>query len=391
MAVMAVVAVLGTATTRVGAVGGEWTAAEQQVVYEINQARRDPGKYLAALGLHASGILPRPPLAVNEALAAAAGFRAADLALTGGALGHTSSDGRSPNEVVEDFGYLLPWWWPDAGNNVESLFNGPEERLLSVVLASGRHRSHFLGQGGFAAHREIGMGSSADRRWWVMISAVREGSPTFVTGAVFADGDGDGRMDLGEGLEGVAVWIDGGPSSSSGPGGLWALPVADGRYVVRAAGAGFVGSAAGTVGVAGYNVGVDFISGRQAPLVFEYALCRGHEPTIIGTGGDDDITGTPGPDVIHGLGGNDTIRGLGGDDIICGGSGADTLWGDDGRDVLFGGGGSDWLLGGPGDDLLVGGRGDDRLDGGSGWDRGQGGPGSGDVCTEVEAATGCEG
>ena len=173
---VAVVAALGAATTRVGAEGTPWVAAEQQLVYQVNLARHDPAGYLAGLGLDGSGILPRPPLAVGDALAAAADFRAADLAATSGSLGHRSSDGRSPNEVVLDFDYPLPAWWPVVGNSVETLYGGSRDHLLAAVFASAPHRAHLLGQEGFAAHLEVGIGGSADGAWWSLLSAVRADS-----------------------------------------------------------------------------------------------------------------------------------------------------------------------------------------------------------------------
>jgi hypothetical protein len=74
------------------------------------------------------------------------------------------------------------------------------------------------------------------------------------------------------------------------------------------------------------------------PDVFVYgpALCKGLEPTILGTQGDDFLVGTAGDDVIIGLYGNDIIYGGGGNDIICGGFGNDLLWGGAGNDRLFG-------------------------------------------------------
>ena len=180
-------------------------------------------------------------------------------------------------------------------------------------------------------------------------------------------------MDAGEGLPGVTVRASGLGATTSNAGGGWSLAAGDGVYRVSAAGAGFIGTARARVVVAGYNVGIDFVSGVTSPVVREYALCLGLEPTILGTGGDDVIRGTPGRDVINGLGGDDTIHGLGGRDVLCGGVGDDTLVGGEGDDRLFGG---------PGDDRLVGGTGDD-------W--GQGGAGSDDRCTGLESASGCEG
>ena len=245
--------------------------------------------------------------------------------------------------------------------------------MLAAIFASEPHRTHLLGQGGFSVHTEMGIGGSVDGAWWSLLSATRAGAPTFLTGVVFADRDGDGRMDAGEGLPGVRVAASGLGATISNAGGGWALAAGDGEYRVSAAGAGFTGTARARVVVAGYNVGIDFVSGRAIPVVREYALCLGLEPTLLGTGGDDVILGTPGRDVIHGLGGNDTIYGLGGADVLCGGVGAD---------ILSGGGGDDRLFGGPGDD---------RLAGGSGNDWGQGGAGSADGCTGLEWASGCEG
>lgn len=367
------VAALGAATTHVGAQSSAWTAAEQQLVYEINLARRDPSGYLAGLGYDAEGILPRPPLAMSAALAGAADFRAADLAVTDGTLGHRSSDGRTPNEVVIDYGYLLPGWWPVVGNSVETLYGGSGGHVLAAVLASEPHRTHLLGQAGFVTHREIGVGESGDGVWWSLLTGMRADAPTLLTGVVFVDRDGDGRMDAGEGLEGVRVTAIGLGATTSGAGGGWALAAGDGEYVVRASGGEFEGTARARVVVAGYNVGIDFVSGEATPLVWEYGLCRNLEPTILGSGGDDVIRGTAGRDVIHGFGGNDTIYGLGGRDVLCGGAG---------RDALFGGGDGDVLFGGPGNDELAG---------GTGVDRGQGGAGADDRCSGLEQASGCEG
>jgi hypothetical protein len=92
----------------------------------------------------------------------------------------------------------------------------------------------------------------------------------------------------------------------------------------------------------------------QAPTTTTSAPRRTfpHEPTIIGTSGDDLLKGTSGDDVILGLGGNDTIIGRGGNDTLVGGPGDDRL---------EGGPGDDELIGGPGRDMLAGGTGNDSL------------------------------
>jgi uncharacterized repeat protein (TIGR01451 family) len=113
--------------------------------------------------------------------------------------------------------------------------------------------------------------------------------------------------------------------------------------------------------------------------------CRGRDPTIVGTEGDDSITGTDKRDVIVALGGNDTVFGLGGNDVICGfpgndtirgGAGIDVIRGASGRDVLKAGSSNDRVGGGLGRDRLGGGLGSDVLHGGPGRDRCNGGPGT---------------
>jgi len=329
-----------------GAAPTTWQAGEQQLVYEINLARRDPAAFAAALGFSGAGLLPRPPLALDDCLAASASFRAADLA-NGAPFGHIASDGRWPDEVVRDNGYPLPRWWLDDANHVESLASSSTFPWALVFRQHGIHLDHLLGQEGFVTHRQIGVGR--DGYYSTIHTAYRDGDPVnYLTGAVFADRDGDGRMDLGEGLAGVRVSAAGAGSTVSGPGGGWAIPVRAGRYRVTASGGTFQGTAVGVARVTEYNVGVDFVSGRERARVFAYALCQGREPTILGSPGADTIVGTPGDDVIQALGGNDTVRGGGGNDLVCGGGGGDTLLGEAGNDRLFGGPGRDTLNGGDG-------------------------------------------
>jgi serralysin len=340
--------------------------------------------YAASLGISAAGVLPRPPLAVNDNLAAAADFRAADMAATG-VFTHVSSDGRTANKVVADFGYALPIPpFPATGNNVESIYMGPGPVALFMkkVFGSSTHRNHLLGQAGYASHHEIGFGQSVSAdgvSWFAVLTAFRSGAQPFVTGVVFADLDGDGVMDLGEGLPDVTVSVAGGGSATTNAGGGWSIPVGAGAWTVTASGGGFVGPSSATVTVVADNVEVDFISGSSVQVT-DYQLCEGLRPTIIGTAGDDVIRGTSRADIIQGLGGNDTIYGRGGSDTICGGAGNDTIYGGSGNDTIYGGSGDDTIYGESGNDRLYGQSGNDRLVGGLGYDRVKGGGGT-DRCS----------
>lgn len=80
----------------------------------------------------------------------------------------------------------------------------------------------------------------------------REVTALFVTGVVFSDFDGDGIMDLGEGLAGIDVTV-GGTSVTTNAGGGYAVPVSFGAYWVNLPGAVPL-----HILVSTDNVGVDF-------------------------------------------------------------------------------------------------------------------------------------
>jgi len=349
--IAALVTGLLVALAGVGAAGAadqdRWSAEETQFVYELNRARWDPSTVEARAGLPAGAILPAPPLAISNNLAAAAGFRSNEMAQLD-YFGHQSpATGKWPNQIAREFGYRLPSYWPNAANNIESIHRGNPTILgvLQSFIDSPVHRTHLMGQGWFATHEEIGVGAHLGDRIWTILTATEGTRTLFITGVVYADRNGNRRLDLGEGLSGVTV-AAGGRSTLTNAGGGWSLPVAPGRYKVTASGGTFSGESSTTVRVSKFNVGVDFVSAEarstlRKPQVYSYQLCNGLHPTILGTNRRDVIVGTPGDDVIHGGAGHDRIDGLGGNDTICGGPGNDVLIGRQGRDVLIGGGGQD--------------------------------------------------
>jgi serralysin len=324
-----------------------WAAEEQQFVYELNQARWNPTTVEAAAGLAPGAIVPRPPLAVNAALATAADSRSGEMAEFGYFAHQSPITGDWPNAVARHFGYPLPANWLDDANNVESIQSGGTVAadVLQSFVNSEPHRLHVMGQGGFTPYNEIGVGTHLGAFIWTVMTAADGTFGVFLTGVAYADANDNHRLDLGEGLAGVTVTAGSYSTSTSAAGG-WSLRVPAGRYRVTASGTGFAGTAVTTVRVGGFNIGIDFLSGLRRPQVHAFETCLGLEPTILGTGGNDRIKGTPGDDVIVGGGGRDTISGGAGDDVICGGYGNDTLIGGPGNDALIGGPGSDACLAG---------------------------------------------
>lgn len=366
-----------------GAATDQTGPAEQLLIHRINLARWDPAGFGDEMGLPLSGILPRPPLAVSEVLGGSARFKADEM-MSHGYFAHRSAvTGLWPNRLARNHGYPLPALFPDDANNIESLAAAPDP--LSAFLQSGHHRAHLLGTADFfAGHREVGVGRSGTGDYWVVHTAYASSGDTFITGVVYRDGNGNGRMDLGEGLPGITVTA-GSHTVTTNPGGGYRIEASPGRHRLTASGPGFAGTSRGTVRIHGSNVGADFVSGRPEPVVRDYRLCLDREPTILGTGGDDTIWGTDGRDVIHGLDGDDTIYGLAGNDIICGGGGDDVIDGGEGddrirsqsrNDTVDGGPGNDVVFAGPGRDVVAGGEGDDRLYGEDHDDHLSGGPGA---------------
>jgi len=290
----------------------------QQLVYEMNLARWNPSAYAVASGAPVPlGIPARPPVALNPALGNSAMFKANEIADFDYFSHQSAVTGKWPNELAREHGFSLPDWWADDANYIESLQGGSVDPylVLGSFAGSPSHRVHIFGEGsfgagGFADYDQVGVGRSSNENYWAVHSAYSTVSKVFVTGVVFEDTDGDGLMDLGEGIGGITVTA-GSKSTVTNSGGGFAIEVQAGTMTVTANG---IGSTTVTAGA--YNVGVDFPVG-SVPVVRAYELCQGLEPTMFGTNGDDVLTATPERDVIHGLGGVDVVIGLGADDVIC--------------------------------------------------------------------------
>lgn len=292
----------------------------QQFVYELNRARWDPARFALESGSSMPAVLPAPPVALQAQLGQSSTLKANEMARYSYFGHHSPITDSWPNALVRGTGYPLPADWPDTANFVESLHVGSPDpyAVLRSFAESPTHRVHVFGERGFGTYTEIGVGHSTSDDYWA-VHLARRGTPLLaVTGVVFADRDGDGRMDPGEGLPGVIVTL-GDAQAQTNAGGGYALPLQPGPTVIRATIEG--ATIEGRFEAGEYSIGVDFIAGRDRPVVRAYELCEGRAPTILGTDGDDALVGTPGTDVIDGLGGNDVIDGRGGDDIICRGPG----------------------------------------------------------------------
>jgi len=253
------------------AVAGETSVEEQQLIYELNEARRDPAAYAAAhlsgaVADHVASLAPRPALAVNDTLGASAQFHSAEMADYGYFDHRSAVTGEYTNELVRRHGYQLPSWYPDAANNAESIAGGYQSAssALEGFMNSDGHREHLMGEVSFFLdHREIGIGyvnhpGSPYERYFTVHTAYRNGGPgTYLTGVVFSDTDGDNFMDVGEGLAGVTVSAAS-TSVVTNDGGGWSIAAGPGTWEVTASGGGLPSAASATATIGTHNAWVVF-------------------------------------------------------------------------------------------------------------------------------------
>lgn len=277
----------------------EPTDKEQFLVYELNRARSDPGAWAIeqALGVDLSTVEARPPLALNHALTGSGAFHADEMGAAQYCAHLSPVSGELANRWARDAGYPLASGLPDAANSIESIacgfgnppggspFQLPLEVLRSLILDENvptlGHRKHLLGFGGFESMREVGAGyesvSTLFRNYWAIHTGYRDVNPVWLTGVVYADGNGNGVYDEGEGLGGVNVQVDA-VVIQSGTAGGWSLSVDSGSHPISCSGGGFAGTASETVFVGVDNREVDCLSGEPLPVV-DYGLVPAPEPS----------------------------------------------------------------------------------------------------------------
>lgn len=278
--ILALLAAAGTAAAQ--APGQEDPAAnEQLLIYELNRARNNPQRYAAenSLGALLDSVNPSPPLAVNGTLVHSASFHAEEMAANDYFSHQSAVTGDWPNKMARNAGYVLPGFWGDNFNYIESLAAGYSDvlaALKALIEDSGTsppgHRYHLLATGPDAnfwlAHREIGTGYDSNGgstyvRYYAIHTAYVNSGDLFLTGVVYDDANANNRYDLNEGLGGVTV-SDGTNNVLTNPEGGWSLPTVDGNYTVTATGGPFTGTGTANVVVSGANVEIDFISGDTA-------------------------------------------------------------------------------------------------------------------------------
>jgi hypothetical protein len=142
--------------------------------------------------------------------------------------------------------------------------------LIGFLTSDSGHRESVMGQGAIPqTFREIGVGHHPGSSTWTVLLAQPEFRDPALTGVVYDDANGNGRMDLGEGLPGVSV-SSGSASVQTNSGGGWSIPIGPGTWEVTASGGALPSTLRASATLGSVNVWVEFESepipdSRSAP------------------------------------------------------------------------------------------------------------------------------
>lgn len=265
---------------------GNPTVYEQLMLELINRARANPGAEASRLGINLNAGLPagtisntpKPPLAFEEALIAAARAHSQWM-LDTDTFSHTGTNGSSSSQRITAAGYPLSGSWGTGENiawrgttgtvNIETFTRGLHDDLFK----SFSHRVNMMD----ARFDQIGLGViqglflDKGTNWKALMGsqeyAFSGGSPSpegpFVLGVAYKDNNSNGFYDPGEGLGGVTVnLLPGDTTTTTSTSGGYAIPLGStsGALVLTFSGGAVTTSTQVTgLAVPGINVKVDLV------------------------------------------------------------------------------------------------------------------------------------
>jgi PKD repeat protein len=264
----------------------EPTPEEIFFVELLNRARANPMAEAALYGIDLNEGVPagdvitgeaKPPLAINAGLVSAAQKHSADMATRGYFSHYTLGTNASPAARCLAEGYHL---W--SGENIamsastrsltvdQSTAAYHHEILFVDEGYSGRgHRLNLMNE----AHFEVGVGMAegifidGSGQTWpsAVLSTIdfgRKGGSLFLCGVIYDDKNANDFYDVGEGMRGAVVTLEGtGTQVAAWSGGAYSMPVPGaGTYTLSVSFPESGDVASKTVSVGSENVKVDFLS-----------------------------------------------------------------------------------------------------------------------------------
>jgi hypothetical protein len=264
--------------------GFQPTPVEQLFLERLNDARANPAAYGASIGLDLSGVAPAQPLAFNSQLIQAARLHSVDM-FNRHYFDHVTPEGIGPSQRMKAAGF-------PAFSSAESIsegFPGVASSLQELIIDTGipslGHRHQLLAiDPGFKNQKQVGIGILATgpddpnlfipgvgvpvvdlaeleaSYFYTIDTASTRQRQFFLTGAVFRDANGNGKYDIGEGLAGVTITVQGArPVQDFDSGGYTVALKHTGTYRVTASGGGLPAPITRTVHIGAANVRLEFI------------------------------------------------------------------------------------------------------------------------------------
>jgi uncharacterized protein YkwD len=237
--------------------GYQPTATEQLFLERLNDARANPAAYGVSIGLNLSNVASAQPLAFDTRLVQSARNHSQDMN-NKAFFSHTGSNGSNPSQRMTAAGY--PWQgWAES---IAAGYTTAESALKALIIDAGvadlGHRKHLLGIGSaLAAHQQVGIGivtgSGPYKYYYTIDSGYTADKRPLLTGVAYKDLNKNGKYDVGEGLGGVTISVNGVGTTTTFASGGYSLPLNPGTYTVTASGGSLSAPVTKTITVGATN------------------------------------------------------------------------------------------------------------------------------------------
>jgi uncharacterized protein YkwD len=234
------------------------TAVEQLMLEQLNDARANPAAYGASIGLDLSGVAPSQPLAWDPRLIQAALGHSQDMN-DRNYFSHVTPDGIDPGARIAAAGFAASSY----GESIAAGYATPDAALSALIIDNGvsnlGHRRHLLAiDAVFRDQNAVGIGivqngSGTYQDYYTIDTALGADTRPFLTGVVYTDANHNGKYDIGEGLGGVTVTVQGAGSVTTFDTGGYSLQVNPGTYTVTFSGGGLGAPVTQTVSIGAGN------------------------------------------------------------------------------------------------------------------------------------------
>jgi uncharacterized protein YkwD len=238
--------------------GVQPSAVEQIFLERLNDARANPAAYGSSIGVDLSNVSPAPPLAFDTRLVDAARQHSQDMN-DRNYFDHNTPEGLTPGDRITNAGFS----WSSCGESIAAGYSTPEAALAALIKDANdlslEHRRQLLAiDEVYKGQDQVGIGivqggTGTYSNYYTIDTASTSDTRPFLTGVVFADANGNGRYDAGEGVGGVTITVGGVGSTITFTSGGYSLQVNPGVYTVTAGGGGLATPRTQTVVVGATN------------------------------------------------------------------------------------------------------------------------------------------